>query len=418
MDELHDRFHRLDRMATPNLWSEAVGRAAELEAVRRRGFNPAMVLMAVALIMAAIAGTIAVGGWVNRPTPDPLSVTYDNGMVAVVGRCGTITGIDPDTAIMSGLVSADAPCGETWASSLAWSSDGRWMAYLASLPDSDLLGLGSSEVWLYDARSGSTSALLACDGCGDVDISPDGSLVTFVDWEAATAPRRELVVARTDGGAVHRAPFVGIPGRPQFSPDGRRIAMPITGGTSGIHLLDVSGLEEADATPALRLVHGPVAAWTVTWSPDGEWLAFDKLAAGNVSEIWVVRRDGSDARRLEFGLEPFGPASPVWSADSSAVAYLTTPSQAPGEPWSIELWTSDLSGESTRIYRSTCCLVDFSGPTWSPDGEWIAFGILTSDNPSGSGLYLVRPDGSDLHRLTAFAGVPAWQSLVAEPDSR
>ena len=47
MDELHDRFHRLDRIATPDLWNEAVGRAAALDGTARRGFSPMMALIAI-----------------------------------------------------------------------------------------------------------------------------------------------------------------------------------------------------------------------------------------------------------------------------------------------------------------------------------------------------------------------------------
>ena len=81
MDDLRGRFRRLDRLATPNLWNEAVGRAAELELARRRTFTPAMGLIAAALLLAALAGTLAVGALLDRQTPDPVNVTYENGLV-------------------------------------------------------------------------------------------------------------------------------------------------------------------------------------------------------------------------------------------------------------------------------------------------------------------------------------------------
>ena len=36
-------------------------------------------------------------------------------------------------------------------------------------------------------------------------------------------------------------------------------------------------------------------------------------------------------------------------------------------------------------------------PTWSPDGQWIAF---YSDRDGDLDIYIVRPDGSDLRQLT------------------
>ena len=411
MDELHDRFHRLDRVATPDLWREAVGRAAELELAPRRPFNPMLPLIAALLLMAALAGTIAVGSWVNKPEVDPLSTVYSNGVLAATVGCGGIAAIDPETSQVTELVTpaADASCGGTDVSSLAWSADGHWLAYVTAQWSSDETEAPTTEVRIRDARDGTERLVQSCTGCTTLDISPDGSLVTYVDgeWEGDL----ELVVARTDGSAVHRVPFVGSPGEPAFSPDGKTIAIPITGGTSGVHVLDVAGLDDG-IDPTMRLLHGPVASSHVSWSPDGQWLAFDKQANGDYSEIWAVRTYGTDARLLAAGPGPDGPSHPVWSADSSTVAFISEASGDATEARALELWTAGLDGETNRIYRSSCCYWDGRGPiTWSPDGEWIAFGIQGPDDAAESGIYLLRPDGSDLHRLSPFAGQPAWQPI-------
>jgi dipeptidyl aminopeptidase/acylaminoacyl peptidase len=41
---------------------------------------------------------------------------------------------------------------------------------------------------------------------------------------------------------------------------------------------------------------------------------------------------------------------------------------------------------------------DYQGPTWSPDSRWIAY-LDIEDNDAKLGLYLVRPNGRQLHRL-------------------
>jgi Tol biopolymer transport system component len=411
MDELHDRFHRLDRIAAPDLWNEAVGRAAVLEGSPGRRFSPMMALIAAALLMASLVGTVAVGSWLNRPELDPLTVDYSNGVIAVADRCGRIIGIDAESSEASQLVgaSSDTDCDEVM--DLAWSSGGRWLAYAVDRSGSEGFTGAESEVWVRDTETGSESLVASCTGCPEVDISPDGSLVAFVDWNHEGVGA-ELVVARTDGRAAYRAPFVGSPGAPAFSPDGGTIAIPIRYATSGVHVLDVASLDEA-ATPAMRLLYGPVASQSVSWSPDGNWLAFDKEANGGWMEIWAIRPDGTHARSLTEGSGPFGPAYPTWSADSSTVAYIAGAPGPTQDALVLDLWTASLEGEITRVHRSPCCPWDYTRPAWSPDGEWIAFAVA-DESENESGLFLVRPDGSGLRRLSASVGEPAWQPLVED----
>ena len=53
-------------------------------------------------------------------------------------------------------------------------------------------------------------------------------------------------------------------------------------------------------------------------------------------------------------------------------------------------------------------------PAWSPDGQWIAFsGVGKAPH---NGIFLVRPDGSDLHRI-AGDGFFAPDSATWSPDS-
>jgi len=44
-------------------------------------------------------------------------------------------------------------------------------------------------------------------------------------------------------------------------------------------------------------------------------------------------------------------------------------------------------------------------PVWSPDGRWIAF---RSDRDGTWAIYVVRPDGSGLRRVTDAPVLPLW----------
>jgi len=57
-----------------------------------------------------------------------------------------------------------------------------------------------------------------------------------------------------------------------------------------------------------------------TWSPEGSWLAFTRFDEGSGPQIWLAKRDGSDARPLTTmqgfieGTGIFGiTGSPWWS---------------------------------------------------------------------------------------------------------
>jgi dipeptidyl aminopeptidase/acylaminoacyl peptidase len=82
---------------------------------------------------------------------------------------------------------------------------------------------------------------------------------------------------------------------PTLTHDGRRIAfVSDRRGTPELWVEPVDGL---DGPAVLSISDDPVLA--VHWSPDGEWLAVSVAAGGGVrSDVWVVRPDGSECRRL------------------------------------------------------------------------------------------------------------------------
>lgn len=421
MDDLRSRFRRLDRIEAPYLWNEALGRAADAELIRRPTFNPGMAMIAVSLLLAAMAGTVAVGAWLNRPSPVPEAVTYENGMIVGHMGCGRLVTVDPISLESRALVGDLDGCAQydgLWARP-AWSLDGKRLAYLAT-----------GGPWLYEPATGERRQLAECPDCFEIDISPDGSLVASLEL-GGEGP--SLSVFAVDSGERQRVALMGRSGRPVFSPDGTHIAIPVVGGRSGIYLVDVRGLADgALGTPTL--LHGIVDAADLAWSPNGEWIAYtqsgrigsppgdDRSAASGQTPasgtgIVIVRPDGTDARILATGPEGQGPSLPTWSPDSASIAYVTTPRSAAPNRQRDVLWTVDVDGgQPARIYETDCC-GDYGLPwslAWSPDGEWIAFGVDVTDQSSESALLLLRPDGSDVRYATGRAMEPIWQPIPTD----
>jgi len=122
----------------------------------------------------------------------------------------------------------------------------------------------------------------------------------------------------------------------------------------------------------------------LTWSPDGRYGVIivhpqDDLTRGWTSEEWEQFKK-SDLNDLEI---------------SPSILYLF---DAENDTWS-------------EIYRANRKF--FYPPRWSPDGQWIAFTVassLLSFHPSQveDGIYVVRPDGTELQRLGGSGYILGW----------
>ena len=324
MDDLRARFGRFDRIEEPDLWNEAVARAAELEATPARPAIPRLVLVAIALLV-ALAGAIAIGSWLTRPVPDDLNLNVDNGLVVGQHECDLLA-YDPATGETEPLVPSPPGCsdGEHPPAQMAWSDDGRYLAYVvarmcgACFEDFPQEVLDAGGPWLYDASTDTARQLEPCPEryCESLDISPDGSLVAYTARSGSGPERHALVVVGTDSaGSSRRIELPGWPGRPRFSPDGTQIIIPLdVAGSSSLYGIDVSATD-----PEPSLLVGPANVANPVWSPDGEWIAYEHLDGPELG-IWLVRPDGSDAHALATA--PDGPAFPAWSPDSDRIAYL------------------------------------------------------------------------------------------------
>lgn len=133
-------------------------------------------------------------------------------------------------------------------------------------------------------------------------------------------------------------------------------------------------------------------------------------------EIWAMNADGTDPQQLtdSEGRD----IEPDWSPDGQSIAF----SSGRDAESDIQLYLMDADGGNQRRVMDFVP-ADQLGARWSPDGEWIAFftnvdGMLE--------IYKVRPDGTELTRLTADASnnfMPDWSPdgariiFVSERDS-
>ena len=115
------------------------------------------------------------------------------------------------------------------------------------------------------------------------------------------------------------------------------------------------------------------------------------IAFSNDSGIVIMNPDGSQQR--ELGVLA---SQPQWSPDGQGIALLSREPSDVGETFNQVYLFEVNSGELLPLTN-----LDGSKnyPRWSPDGSWIAFTNSEAGIPQDE-IYLVRPDGSQLTRVT------------------
>lgn len=131
------------------------------------------------------------------------------------------------------------------------------------------------------------------------------------------------------------------------------------------------------------------------WSPDASKLAFASRRGGSF-DIFVVNADGEGTTRLTS--TKGDDRHPTWSPEGDRIAFARD-----SDIWVVR---ADGSGQ----HRISGIEADESEPSWSPDGAWIAYVRRTPGGPTKE-IWLMRPDGSDDRQVTNRNGVsimPAW----------
>ncbi len=173
-------------------------------------------------------------------------------------------------------------------------------------------------------------------------------------------------------------------------PTGAGLAASASSPTTGATMTP-SQLATPSPTPPLIVARSvPSIAYQSKEPGDSEWY------------VHVMNSDGSDRARLAAGQSAFLSA-PSWSPDGSKLVFV---SDVEGQS---DIWVIDVDG-SNKVNLTEDEAADHS-PSWSPDGHWIAFASLR-DSPYWWELYVMRPDGTDVTRLTWWEDAsdlsPTW----------
>lgn len=274
-----------------------------------------------------------------------------------------------------------------------------------------------------------------------------GSRVPDLPWQIAFLRSRNIWLMKADGSEQRRWKALdNIVGMPSWAPDGKRVAFTRQGGFNyqlpdgggGTHRLYDIFASHIDSTRDgfwwwITLDHG---ARQPCWSRDGKYILYSSdMNANKVdaelpdyqiqyrtfdgSEVVTLTRPGAEPGQCQ-GLEP------TWSPDGKQIAFVYHRMSAPkptgsaGTLQSVGLVIVPATGivRSEQQLATAAEQIPFvSGPSWSPDGKWIAYVDTKTDD---GGIYLISPDGATKKRVFERTDriIPFQAPVSWSPDAK
>ena len=265
-----------------------------------------------------------------------------------------------------------------------WGRDG----FIYFVSDRD--GNGLTNVWRVSENGGKADKVTAFKN-GDVRwpaISADGRVIMFEHdfgiWKLDVASKKATPItlnidAETQDNMSELQSFSSQADDYDLAPSSRRIAFSIHGE------IFTAPVEEGDLK---QITDGAARERSVSYSPDGKWLAYISDQSGR-EEMFVVPVDGSAPAQQVTDIDALKQGY-NWSPDSKEMVFTASDDKLR----KLVVATKQIAVLDTSRYGG------FGNPVYSPDGKWIAYS--KSDASRTSDVYVIASSGEEKepHKIT------------------
>jgi serine/threonine protein kinase len=289
----------------------------------------------------------------------------------------------------------------------------RWAAPLAI----GLVAGGGIAGWLLSrdhsrtAVAASVKPLTSYSGNeSEPALSPDGKQIAFA-WEGPNKDNYDIYVHLVESGGALRLTTDPAPDHsPAWSPDGQQLAYVRN---DAIYLIPALGGMERKL---VQFPHGSLflslsAPTSLSWSPDGRFLAFNSATDGAPS-VWVVATESGEYHAVSSPPKgDYMELSPAFSPDGRTLAYIRA-----RDTYSRAVVLQEMNRDGTARGREreiTSYERRIEQLAWRPDGR----GLIVSIRIMGerSGLFRLTLEG-ETEPVGVDSGILIWPALSRTGD--
>ncbi len=217
----------------------------------------------------------------------------------------------------------------------------------------------------------------------DPCISPDGRSIVMTS--SIHGNRNVLICDRYGKNLkiIHWAD--NFSAHPVWSPDGKQILYVDAVGSASMMELWIMNLENGKK---IRLTNNDYADLLPDWSPDGQWIAFERK--NPESNIWLMPANGDEAKQLTFDLA--NDTAPRFSPDGKTIAF------ASYRDGYENVWLMPAKG-GNPVQLTFDKERSGTGLCWSADGKFIYYCPMKNGVRN---IWKISLDGSYREQLTHF----------------